>query len=875
MPAEKKENIKHYGLRARLPRVFGFAAIAVLVAALVGIAISFYRSRDNAEFRMKKFPATLSKDVVAVVNGYERREMDGELTRYYIRADKATSFADNHQELENVFLEVFSDDGTKSDKIAADKAVYIPHEEKNFTAYFAGAVKIDTRDELKVRTEQVTYTRENETAIADEMVDFERANVRGKSFGATVRVKEKLLELARDVEIDAVGDANGESSKLRAGNATYDQSAEKIELKDNISVAISSPGEAGKPARFSDLTAASATAFLGEGGTADTKSVDRVEMFDNVNIVSRQGEDAPTRISSQYALYQKPIDRFDLRGAVHIVTREDDRPTEVRADNAVYEQPQGRIHLTGNSSVTQASSLVQGGSIYAELNAAKKLKFAEVKDNGFIKQATAERTTEVAGPRLTAAFDDGQVLTRATVAGSGTASLTPANAADYTRLSMSAGQAITADFKGEGLLDKIVTQGRTNIRMDVPNRNAEAANKSVTADAVTTTFAPNGKDIGSAVAVGNAQLVVSPLNASETNYQTAIDAPRFDCEFFASGNDPRMCVASSKTKTVRTPTRPSSERGVQNMASNKLVANFDPQSRELASLEALGDARFSELDRNGTSGRIVYTSADQTVRLREANPVVWDGKARAKAPEIDWNTKDEISELRGGASTTYYSSSGTGGAAPFGKSEKPVYVTADSARFDHRAETAAFTGNARGWQDNNYVRGHRLTISQKDGRFTAEENVQSLLYEAKRKENGVETNQPVFVAAQKLIYTRENRHIRYENNVDIRQGKERITGGTANIFLSEDNEPSKTEVEQNVVITQPNRRAAGDYARYEKASEIVFLQGRPATVDDAEQGRTQASQITVNLAENRFAGQGPSKQNPGGRMRSVYKPKSQ
>lgn len=873
MPAEKNDTISQFKLRAKLPKIFGAVAIALLIASIAVVVVSFIRSNSNPEFRMKSLPATLSKDVVATINGYERREMDGELTKYYVRADKATSFADNHQELENVYLEVFSEDGSTSDRISAQKAIYIPAENKNFTAYFAGAVNVDTRDKLIVKTEQLTYTKETEIASAEELVEFERVNVRGKAFGATVRVKEKLLELLKDVEIHADGESEAERSTLTAGNATYDQASEKIELTGNVSAALSSAGEAGKAVRSSNLAAARAIAFLGEG-TADKRSVDKVELFDSVQITSREGENAPTKINSNYALYQKPIDRFDLRGAVYILTAEDNRPTEVRSDNAVYEQPQGRINLTGNSSVTQTNSLVQGNSIYAELNAAKKLKLAEVKDNALIKQTTPDRTTEVTGPKLRAVFNDDQSIAEANVTGHGNAALIPGNPAEYTKLTMTADRAIDVDFKGDGLLNKIDTEGRTNIKMDVPNRTPDAANKSVAADSVTTVFAANGKDIGMAVANGKAQLVVSPLNASETNYQTTVNAPRFDCDFFP-GNDPKTCVAAAKTKTVRVPTQPAADRGTQNMASEKLIANFSPQSKELDSLEAIGDAKFNELDRNGTSERIVYTSADQTVRLRDGSPVVWDGKARAKAPEIDWNTRDEVSELRGGASTTYYSPSSTGGAAPFGKSEKPVYITAQNARFDHRTEVAVFTGNARGWQDSNYVRGHRLTISQKDGRFTAEENVQSLLYEAKRKENGVETNQPVFVAAQKLVYTRDSRHIRYENNVDIRQGKERITGGAANIYLAENNEPSKTEIEQNVVITQPNRKAVADYARYEATNETVFLQGNPATVDDAEQGQTRASQITVNLAENRFIGQGPTKQNSGGRVRSVYKPKTQ
>ncbi|MEK7855405.1 MAG: LptA/OstA family protein, partial [Acidobacteriota bacterium] len=256
-------------------------------------------------------------------------------------------------------------------------------------------------------------------------------------------------------------------------------------------------------------------------------------------------------------------------------------------------------------------------------------------------------------------------------------------------------------------------------------------------------------------------------------------------------------------------------------------------------------------------------------------PAVWDSKARAKAPEIDWDTKNQTSELRGGASTTYYSQGKTGGATPFGGTDKPVYVTSQTAKFDHKGKVAVFSGNARSWQENNYVRGEQLTIIEPEGKFIAESNVQSLLYEAKRKENGVETNQPIFVAARKLTYTRNSRLLRYEDSVDIRQGKDRITGGIANIVLTETNEPQSTEIENNVVIVQPERRTVAEYVRYEKGSDTVLLRGNPATVEDAVRGTSRGSQMTINLRENTVASEGPSKQNPSGRVRSVYKVKNQ
>ena len=93
----------------------------------------------------------LSEDVVAEINGYESRENEGDKLNYFIKADKAKTFSDNHQELENVYLEVFDETGEKSDKISANKAIYIPDEKnsKIFTAFFAGDVDINSRDNLQ------------------------------------------------------------------------------------------------------------------------------------------------------------------------------------------------------------------------------------------------------------------------------------------------------------------------------------------------------------------------------------------------------------------------------------------------------------------------------------------------------------------------------------------------------------------------------------------------------------------------------------------------------------------------------------------------------------------------------------------------------
>jgi LPS export ABC transporter protein LptC len=240
---QTRKNTKNLQLRAKLPFIARVLAIFALAGVIVAIGIGFYQAYGYKQFRMKGFPTELSEDVVAEVNGYERTETEGDVKKYYVKADKATTFADNHQEMENIYLQVFDEKSDKFDTITAAKGVYIPAKDgtKNFTAFFAGEVNVLTRDALQIKTEQVTYTKETETVDAEEAIEFSRENVSGKAFGAQVKVKERTLELLKDVEINAFGNAEYsqiKSASITAGHALVNQLEEKIEFNENVNVNV-------------------------------------------------------------------------------------------------------------------------------------------------------------------------------------------------------------------------------------------------------------------------------------------------------------------------------------------------------------------------------------------------------------------------------------------------------------------------------------------------------------------------------------------------------------------------------------------------------------------------------------------------------------
>ena len=98
---------KAFEFRAKLPGYVRVAALAAIAVMVLVIVVGFYRERNKSTFRLKPEDTKLSKDVVAEVNGYERLETDGDIKKYYLKANHAKTFSDNHQELDNVYIEVY------------------------------------------------------------------------------------------------------------------------------------------------------------------------------------------------------------------------------------------------------------------------------------------------------------------------------------------------------------------------------------------------------------------------------------------------------------------------------------------------------------------------------------------------------------------------------------------------------------------------------------------------------------------------------------------------------------------------------------------------------------------------------------------------
>lgn len=233
--------------------------------------------------------------------------------------------------------------------------------------------------------------------------------------------------------------------------------------------------------------------------------------------------------------------------------------------------------------------------------------------------------------------------------------------------------------------------------------------------------------------------------------------------------------------------------------------------------------------------------------------MVWDAKSRTQADEIDYDRGKDETHARGDVRTTYYSRESTNDSTPFKNTKSPVFITAARADARNADGVAVYTENARGWQDDNFVKADRIELYKDEKRMAAFGNVDSALYQAKRETTpGQREVVPGFAQADRMFYSDQARLVHYEGSVKARQGEDHIEGAVVDVYLMEEtNEVDHINAEGNVVLTQPGRRGVGDKLAYTGSDGRAVLSGKTARVDDAEKGSTMGSQLTFYSRDDR------------------------
>src|SRR6185369_2235570 len=200
----RKKRITAVDLRARVPVIARGLALFLLVAAGIFVGVSYYKMRNNERWRLRSENPALSKEIIAVTEGYERKITNKDRLSLWLRAARDVTYADGHHELEQIDAQVFPANSEKPDHIRADRSMY---DEKTGRLQFMGNVQIETHDALKVKTDSLQFNQDTKIAETQAAVTFERENVSGSSTGALVDNEKKRLELRSAVAVTVAPEA--------------------------------------------------------------------------------------------------------------------------------------------------------------------------------------------------------------------------------------------------------------------------------------------------------------------------------------------------------------------------------------------------------------------------------------------------------------------------------------------------------------------------------------------------------------------------------------------------------------------------------------------------------------------------------------------
>jgi lipopolysaccharide export system protein LptA len=804
--------------RVRLLSAGRAGALGLFIAIAAALVVYLvFRSKHVQTDQTR--PKLQGKVVAVFSNTHYAHEVGGRV-RFNITAGSDRTYQDGTHELEQVKLESFGASIDRHDVVTADRAkVSDPSDLSRLDAEFTSNVVAHTSEGLTLKTSYLHYDQAKNTVDTKEVVEFEGRNYAGRATGMLIEANEERANLLKDVDVTI-----------------------KPENEPRPGVKSNEVPNSGRRNETPEETAA-----------RKARKRARKEARRSADLVAQE---RPRSTTSAHA-----------ERAPSLAEQRTKKPTRIRSYSALLEKRDHRATFEGNVIVTQGTDESRADRMVAYTDSTNHVERIEARGNAFLRQA---EKAEIKSPDMDFFFGDLHQLVRAVaMRGAYTRSLGPEPIREASADTI---EAMFAQATPGTAVDTIKAQGNAVIRIHAPRTADNKTNptqRELTSDTVNLQFFPDGRNISLAEATGNAVMTVTPVRAERKADKKTIRAPRMNALFYEEGNRMKTFTASDGVRIEIEAMVPDSH-PPQVTTSKSAKADFLESTQDIDRVAQEGSFKYNEGDRNAVAERAVYDGQKEILNLRGKRPMVWDLKGRTQADEIDYDRQHDETHARGDVRTTYYSRESTGDSTPFKNTKSPIFMTAERADAQNHEGIAVYTINARGWQDDNFVKADRIELYQNEKRMVAIGNVESALYQTKRETSpGKREVVPGFATAERMTYSDPDRKVHYEVGVKARQGTDRIEAAVVDVFLKEEtNEVDHLTAEGNVVLIQPGRRGVGDKLAYTSDDGRAVLTGKTARVDDVEKGATMGSQLTFYSRDDRIS---VENQQGTGRVRSTHR----
>ena len=787
------------------------AATAILLTLVV--AGMYFYARWKATSVLSRIPGKIGIEIKQTAKGFQFSKSDGKRTLFTIEASDLKQFKfDGRAELHNVSIVLYGRDSSRFDQIYGDDFSYDP---KSGDVTAKGEVQIDlvanpaglaspdqsTPKELKnpihLKTRDLVFNRETGNASTDAEVDFRTPQAAGTAVGVKYVGKSNTLTLGSKIHVELEGE---HAAVIDAEHGVITSEPREILLD--------------RPHLERD------------GGTTEAdRAVFHLDANNNVERVLATGN-----VRTQSRAVAKRESKTSRSNSAAPDTQE----IQGRADQAEF-------LLTGSRDLLRLATMT--GNVHFEQSGPQPMQ-----------------------------GDAGRVIMEF----AGQNKLQKVHAVDGARLSQRTASSSKPAAKG-------MASGPQDFELSAPVIDFTVAQGHILRHAETS---------------GAAQITISQAAIADaqsaTGQRTVVTAGKFDGEFANSQGKNHLASLHGAPNARIVSSTPGQPDRVS--TSDSVDAVFLPQGG-IDAITQQGNFVYTDgqqpekrMQAWGNSAR--YTPADQMLLLN-GSPRVTDGAmaTTAKSIRINRATGDALAD--GDVKSTYSQMKEQPNGALLASSS-PIHVTARTMMAHNAGGSALYSGNARLWQDANIIEAPSIQFDRDKRSVTAQgsptEPVQTILVQnpkapsaagaEKDAKGGKEAakgsgfaaksgrSSPIAITATKLTYADAERRVHYETGVVTKSADFTATAKTADVYLLPRSQTSTNQsfagpgqldrmvAQDDVVITQPNRRAEGQKLVYTAADDKFVLTGGPPSIFDAEQGKITGVSLTFFRGDDRVLVEG-------------------
>jgi lipopolysaccharide export system protein LptA len=315
--------------------------------------------------------------------------------------------------------------------------------------------------------------------------------------------------------------------------------------------------------------------------------------------------------------------------------------------------------------------------------------------------------------------------------------------------------------------------------------------------------------------------------------------------------------------------------------SKNLVATFQPNSSQLASLDQAGEFRYQEGDRHAKAERALLDQPNNIINLI-GGARMWDSTGSADADKIVMNQMSGDFTAEGHVTSTRQpdkkkdDSSGGGMLSE----DEPLHARAKKMISKDNNLDIRYEGDAVLWQGADRLEAETVEIDRDNNLLKAHGNVLSQLLDKVKDDGTAKDGQPAgkpkadppakaatkaslrvftIVKAPDLDYNDDTRLAHYSGGATLERPNMTVKGQDIHAFLRNDSKDSSLDhamadghVEVHETALDRTRDGSSEHAEYYVDEDKVILEGGEPRFMDSTRGTTRGQKLTWYSSDDRL-----------------------